>query len=59
MPVPVRRDGTWWRGFHGPLPQRIEQLTASGHVFAITEIVVHPHEMAGRQEDGAVRVVPT
>ncbi|MFI6473117.1 hypothetical protein ACIBL5_22995 [Streptomyces sp. NPDC050516] len=41
---PVRRDGTWWRGFHGPLPRRIEQLTASGHVFAITEIVVHPHE---------------
>ncbi|MFF4907645.1 GNAT family N-acetyltransferase [Streptomyces sp. NPDC001260] len=40
---PVPREGTWWRGFDGPLPQSVEQLTASGHVFAITEIVVHPH----------------
>ncbi|MFC5800950.1 GNAT family N-acetyltransferase [Streptomyces formicae] len=41
---PVRRDGSWWRGFAGGLPRSVEQLTASGHVFAITEIVVHPHE---------------
>ena len=40
---PVPREGNWWRGFDGPLPQSVEQLTASGHVFAITEIVVHPH----------------
>ncbi|MFG2553962.1 hypothetical protein [Streptomyces sp. NPDC048581] len=40
---PVPREGMWWRGFDGPLPQSVEQLTASGHVFAITEIVVHPH----------------
>jgi hypothetical protein len=40
---PVPREGTWWRGFDGPLPQSVEQLTASGHVFAITEIVMHPH----------------
>ncbi|WP_230195289.1 hypothetical protein [Streptomyces coriariae] len=40
---PVRRDGTWWRGFDGPLPRSVEQLTASGHVFAITETVIHPH----------------
>jgi hypothetical protein len=40
---PVQREGTWWRGFDGPLAQSVEQLTASGHVFAITEIVVHPH----------------
>lgn len=40
---PVPREGTWWRGFDGVLPQSVEQLTASGHVFAITEIVVHPH----------------
>ncbi|GAA3799522.1 hypothetical protein GCM10022403_036960 [Streptomyces coacervatus] len=25
------------------MPQSVEQLTVSGHVFAITEIVVHPH----------------
>ncbi|MDX6312918.1 MAG: hypothetical protein QOF44_2382 [Streptomyces sp.] len=41
---PVRRDGTWWRGFHGALPQNVEQLTASGQVFAITGILVHPSE---------------
>ncbi|MFI1396019.1 hypothetical protein [Streptomyces sp. NPDC020681] len=41
---PLRRDSSWWRGFDGALPQNIEQLTASGHVFAITEIVIHPHE---------------
>ncbi|MFE7777124.1 hypothetical protein ACFU5O_25175 [Streptomyces sp. NPDC057445] len=41
---PVGRDGSWWHGFDGAFPQSIEQLTASGHVFAITQIVVHPHE---------------
>ncbi|MFI7499173.1 hypothetical protein ACIBVL_11800 [Streptomyces sp. NPDC049687] len=40
---PVPREGTWWRGFDGPLPRSVEQLTASGHVFAITETLVHPH----------------
>ncbi|MEV6960194.1 hypothetical protein AB0M97_13510 [Streptomyces sp. NPDC051207] len=40
---PVGREGTWWRGFEGTLPQDVEQLTASGHVFAITETLVHPH----------------
>lgn len=43
---PLRRDGSWWRGFLGPLPRDIEQLTASGHVFAVTEVVVAPHEQA-------------
>ncbi|WP_234390453.1 hypothetical protein [Streptomyces sp. MMG1533] len=40
---PVRREGAWWRGFVGPLPRSVEQLTASGHVFAITETLIHPH----------------
>lgn len=40
---PVRREGTWWQGFDGPLPRSVEQLTASGHVFAITETLLHPH----------------
>lgn len=44
--VPVPRDGSWWQGFGGPLPQNLEQLTASGHVFAILETVVHPHQYA-------------
>jgi len=43
---PVPRDGSWWQGFDGPLPQNLEQLTASGHVFAILETVVHPHQHA-------------
>ena len=43
---PVPRDGSWWQGFEGPLPQNLEQLTASGHVFAILETVVHPHQHA-------------
>lgn len=41
---PVGCDGSWWQGFRGTLPHSIEQLTASGRVFAITEIVVHPRE---------------
>ncbi|QDQ16073.1 hypothetical protein FH965_01620 [Streptomyces spectabilis] len=44
--IPVERDGSWWEGFDGPLPQNLEQLTASGHVFAITETLIHPHEHA-------------
>lgn len=40
---PLRRDGSWWRGFLGPFPRDVEQLTASGHVFAITDVVVARH----------------
>jgi GNAT superfamily N-acetyltransferase len=41
---PVGRDGSWWEGFVGTLPANLEQLTASGHVFAISEIMIHPSE---------------
>jgi GNAT superfamily N-acetyltransferase len=41
---PVGREGSWWQGVDGTLPENLEQLTASGHVFAIGEIMVHPHE---------------
>lgn len=41
---PVRRDGSWWTGFRGTLPQDVEQLTASGQVFAVSGIVVRPSE---------------
>lgn len=44
--IPVPRDGSWWEGFDGPMPQNLEQLTASGHVFAILETLVHPHQYA-------------
>ena len=45
--VPVDRDGAWWDGFAGGLPGGVEQLTASGHVFALTELVVHPYASDG------------
>ncbi|TFV32019.1 hypothetical protein E4K10_13680 [Streptomyces sp. T1317-0309] len=40
---PVRGDGFWWLGFEGALPRGIEQLTESGGLFAITDILVRPH----------------
>ena len=40
---PVRSDGFWWLGFDGALPHSIEQLTASGGVFAITDTLIRPH----------------
>ncbi|MEF3118181.1 hypothetical protein [Streptomyces chrestomyceticus] len=43
---PVAGDGAWWIGFEGSLPRSIEQLTSSGHTFAVTEVVAHPHELA-------------
>jgi len=52
---PVGRDGSWWRGFAGTLPWRIGQLTTSGWVFALTQVVAHPHEqnrdIAGRLQE--------
>ncbi|MFD5633297.1 hypothetical protein ACFWJM_03970 [Streptomyces sp. NPDC127077] len=50
---PVRRDGLWWTGFHGALPQSIEQLTTSGGVFAITNVLVQPN---ARDQDVACRL---
>jgi GNAT superfamily N-acetyltransferase len=41
---PVGRDGSWWHGYTGTLPEIIEQLTASGHVFAVAEMLIHPSE---------------
>jgi GNAT superfamily N-acetyltransferase len=40
---PVDRNGSWWRGFRGRLPQDVERLTASGHVFVVAELMVHPY----------------
>ena len=59
---PVARDGSWWEGFDGDLPQNIEQLTASGHVFAVAGMVVHPHErhlgLADRLQDHLLAKCP-
>jgi hypothetical protein len=41
---PVGRDGSWWRGFGGAAPWSIGQLTTAGQVFALTQVVAHPHE---------------
>ncbi|WP_405848633.1 hypothetical protein [Streptomyces sp. NBC_01518] len=41
---PVHGDGFWWLGFDGALPQSIEQLTASGGVFSITDILIRPQD---------------
>jgi hypothetical protein len=50
--LPVGHEGSWWKGFVGTLPEKLEQLTASGHVFALSEIMIHPHKRdraAGRR----------
>ncbi|MBV7696088.1 hypothetical protein KWI83_10565 [Streptomyces sp. TRM70350] len=52
---PVRGDGSWWLGFDGVLPRSIEQLTASGNVFAFADILIRPHpqdrELARRVQE--------
>ncbi|WP_307813774.1 hypothetical protein [Streptomyces sp. N35] len=39
---PVRSDDFWWHGFDGALPRSVEQLTDSGSVFAISQLLVRP-----------------
>lgn len=52
---PVGGDGSWWLGFDGALPRSIEQLTASGSVFAFADILIRPHpqdrELARRVQE--------
>ncbi|MDO0914859.1 hypothetical protein QQM39_29730 [Streptomyces sp. DT2A-34] len=52
---PVGGDGSWWLGFDGVLPRSIEQLTASGSVFAFAAILIRPHpqdrELARRVQE--------
>ncbi|WP_330290175.1 GNAT family N-acetyltransferase [Streptomyces sp. NBC_00576] len=52
---PLHRDGSWWRGFVGAVPDEVEELTASGKVFAITELMVLPEHrrrgIAGRLQE--------
>ena len=53
---PVGRDGSWWQQFAGGLPGVLERLTASGHVFALAELTIHPFEhdqdLARRLQEG-------
>ncbi|MFE2377514.1 GNAT family N-acetyltransferase [Streptomyces sp. NPDC059398] len=36
------RDGGFWEGFRGVLPEAVEELTASGQVFVLAELMVQP-----------------
>ncbi|WP_405583774.1 GNAT family N-acetyltransferase [Streptomyces sp. NBC_01190] len=36
------RSDNWWRSFTGNAPPRLEELTASGQVFAVAELMVLP-----------------
>ncbi|MEV5980698.1 hypothetical protein [Streptomyces sp. NPDC052114] len=38
------RTGEWWEGFRGILPAELEEQTASGQVFLLTELMVLPSE---------------
>lgn len=52
---PVGRDGSWWQQFAGALPGILERLTASGHVFALTELMIssdeHDQDLGRRLQD--------
>ncbi|MDF9813947.1 GNAT family N-acetyltransferase [Streptomyces sp. SPB162] len=52
---PPDRDGEWWQGFVGGVPQELEEHTASGQVFAVVELLVLPTHrrlgVAGRLQD--------
>ncbi|MGY1495919.1 GNAT family N-acetyltransferase [Streptomyces sp. QTS52] len=37
---PLHRDGSWWRGFVGVVPDEVEELTASGKVFVVADLMV-------------------
>ncbi|WP_405778617.1 GNAT family N-acetyltransferase [Streptomyces sp. NBC_00859] len=50
----LERDGGLWRGFRGGLPVDIEELTASGQVFVLAELMVQP---AYRRQRIATRLV--
>ncbi|MEV8316170.1 hypothetical protein AB0Q95_18555 [Streptomyces sp. NPDC059900] len=36
------RTGDWWKGYRGVLPPEVEERTAAGRVFILTELMVVP-----------------
>ncbi|MFH9421625.1 hypothetical protein [Streptomyces sp. NPDC017529] len=44
---PAERDGGWWQGFEGRVPRELEELTASGQVFVVAELMVLPAHRRG------------
>lgn len=47
------RSGTWWQGFGDAFPAELEELTASGQVFVVAEMMVLP---AYRRDHVATRL---
>ncbi|HWM37056.1 MAG TPA: hypothetical protein VNS49_08060 [Streptomyces sp.] len=47
------RTDEWWQGLHGDLPTEMAELTASGRVFVMTELMVLP---SFRRSDVATRL---
>lgn len=44
----MARTGAWWSGLRGELPEDIEELTASGRMFLLAELMVLPaHRRTG------------
>ncbi|KUO15396.1 hypothetical protein AQJ91_41315 [Streptomyces dysideae] len=44
----IARTGAWWSGLRGELPEDIEELTASGRMFLLAELMVLPaHRRTG------------
>ncbi|MEV7884932.1 GNAT family N-acetyltransferase [Streptomyces sp. NPDC002817] len=44
----MARTGTWWSGLRGELPEDIEELTVSGRMFLLAELMVLPaHRLTG------------
>ncbi|MFK8849034.1 hypothetical protein [Streptomyces sp. Ac-502] len=44
---PAERDGRWWQGLNGQVPRELEELTASGQVFVVAELMVLPAHRRG------------
>ncbi|WP_053811075.1 MULTISPECIES: GNAT family N-acetyltransferase [Streptomyces] len=44
---PAERDGRLWQGFNGQVPRELEELTASGRVFVVAELMVLPTHRRG------------
>ncbi|GAA2497240.1 hypothetical protein GCM10010406_37060 [Streptomyces thermolineatus] len=42
---PVDRDGDWWQDFDGEVPRRVDELTASGQVFEVADLMVLPQHL--------------
>ncbi|MEV7194020.1 hypothetical protein AB0N81_19760 [Streptomyces sp. NPDC093510] len=40
----AERSGAWWESFRGVLPPEVEEQTASGRVFLLSELMVTPAE---------------